>query len=72
MRQSHIIIADHRSLRSSHFARGRHEGLFSAESSTSAEESQESVVLGQTNNEGCESTPSIIQLRQIQRVQLVQ
>ena len=49
-------LADHRS---PHFARGRRESVFLAESSTSSGESQESV-LEQTNSEGYESTPSII------------
>ena len=44
-------------LRSSHFAVGRRESVFLAESS-SAEEIQESSVVGQTISEG--STPSII------------
>ena len=51
------IPADHRS---SHFAMGRRESVILAESSTSAEEIQESSVFGQTISEGHESTPSII------------
>lgn len=47
--------------RSSHFAMGRRESVFLAESSTSAEEIQESSArFGQTVSEGYESTPSII------------
>lgn len=52
------VLAGHRS---SHFAMGRRESVFLAESSTSAEEIQESSPFGQTISEGYdESTPSII------------
>ena len=53
------ILADHRS---PHFAMGRRESVFLAESSTSAEEIQEnSAVIGQTISEDYdELTPSVI------------